>query len=259
MFVARRKPRLPAASRTEGTGIPLDAIPDHVAVAVPDFDVADRRWRDQLGGRWVSWYHNKPGGFRSRQLKFRGGAKLELLQPSEVDPSPDNFVRAFLARHSATVHHVTLKVPSLAEAVKRSRAAGFDVVGVNVASERWKEAFLRPSEVGGVVVQLAQSPNDDGDWAAMHDYQPQEPGPDAARLRGARLTHRNLDRSTETWSFLGADVAVTADRLVVRWPGQPLALEIVADEGPPRPLGVVMEGCGPLDPHPDLGPAVLVP
>lgn len=236
----------------------LEAVPDHVAVAVPDFDVADRRWRDALGGRWVTWYHNRAGGFRSRQLRYRGGAKLELLQPSEVDPSPGNFVRAFLDRHGATVHHVTLKVPSLHDAVATARAQGFDVVGVDDRSERWKEAFLRPSEIGGLVIQLAQSPMSDTDWAAEHDFEPEAPGPDAARLVGPRLTHRHLSRAQQIWTFLGATVTAHNEGLVARWPSVPFEVEIVEDAGPPRPLGIVMAGCEPLDAHPQLGASVLV-
>ena len=235
-----------------------DAMPDHVAVAVPDFDVADQRWRDELGGRWTSWYHNKPAGFRSRQLRYRGGAKLELLQPSEIDPSPDNFVRSFLARHGPSVHHVTLKVPSLHDAIAAARERELDVVGIDDRHPGWMEAFLRPSQIGGLVVQLAQSNQTDEDWAAHHDWTIPDPPADGARLIGPRLTHPRTDDAAELWSHLGADVTETPDGLKVRWADHPLVIEIVPDDGPARPLGVVFENCEPLDPHPELGTSVLV-
>lgn len=236
----------------------LDVVPDHVAVAVPDFDVADRRWRDELGGRWVSWYHNKGGGFRSRQLRFRGGVKLELIQPSEVDPSPDNFMRAFLARHGSSIHHVTLKVPSLRTAIEAARGHGLDVVMIDERDPIWMEAFLRPSQVGGLVVQFAQSTQADEDWAARHGWVPPDPPEDGARLVGPRLAHPDLARAADLWSFLEADVSEVEHALVVRWPGHSLSIEIVPDEGPARPLGLVFENTRPLDAHPDLGCSVLV-
>lgn len=235
----------------------LDIVPDHVAVAVPDFEVADQRWRDELGGRWVSWYHNKDAGFRSRQLRYRGGAKLELIQPSEVDPSPDNFLRAFLARHGSAIHHVTLKVPSLRRAIEASQARGLDVVMIDERDPTWMEAFLRPSQVGGLVVQFAQSTQSDEDWAARHGWVPPDPPKDGGRLVGPRLTHPDLSRAADLWAFFEAEVTETDNGLAVRWAGQPLTIQIVPDEGPPRPLGLVFENVESLDPHPDLGCSVL--
>jgi hypothetical protein len=84
---------------------------------------AGRRWRDQIGGAWCSLQHDEGGGFATRQLWYRGGAKLELLEPADRE----GFAAGFLARFGARVHHVTLRVPDLLAAVDEIRAAGYDV------------------------------------------------------------------------------------------------------------------------------------
>ncbi|MBW3619897.1 MAG: VOC family protein [Actinobacteria bacterium] len=235
--------------------MPIDAVPDHVAVAVPDFDVADRRWRDELGGRWVAWYHAR-GAFRSRQSRFRGGAKLELLMPSDADPSPDGFLRRYLDRFGAGVHHVTLKVPDLHEAIATLEDAGYDVVDVDDSGADWKESFLRPSQVGGIIVQVAWSARSDAEWAASHGYVPEEPPADGAVLRGPLLEHPDLELAAEVWATLGADVEPDGDGVVASWDGAPLEVRIRPGRAA-RPVGLVFEGAEARPGDPELGAAVI--
>jgi catechol 2,3-dioxygenase-like lactoylglutathione lyase family enzyme len=233
----------------------LDAVPDHVAVAVPDLDVADARWGDELGGRWLSWYHNR-GVFRGRQSRFRGGAKLELLMPSELADPGTNFVRRFLDRFGADVHHVTLKIPDLHGAIAVLEDAGLDVIDVDDRGETWKEAFLRPSQVGGLIVQVAWSGQTDAEWAALTGHEPEEPPADGAVLVGPLLQHPDVDRARQLWSLLGADVADEDGLLVARWSGAPLEVRIRAGERA-GPVGLVFEGAPALEGDPTLGAAVL--
>jgi catechol 2,3-dioxygenase-like lactoylglutathione lyase family enzyme len=60
----------------------LDAALDHVAIAVGDPDAAETRWVEELGGGLVGFEDD--GIFATRQLRFAGGGKLELLFPSPV-------------------------------------------------------------------------------------------------------------------------------------------------------------------------------
>src|SRR5688572_24302205 len=140
----------------------IEAVLDHVAVAVPDWRVAEQRWRNELGGGRSSAGKNPV--FSSRQLQFANGGKLELLTPTSDDST--NFVRRFLDRFGSTVHHVTLKVPDLHGALRVINDAGLDAVDVNDSVDYWQEAFLRPSQVGGLVVQIAATTFTDDDWAA---------------------------------------------------------------------------------------------
>ena len=229
----------------------IDAVIDHVAIAVPDWRAAERRWREDLGAGRSSRGQNQT--FGSRQLQFAGGGKLELLTPVPGDAS--NFVQRFLDRFGSVVHHVTLKVPDLLAALDILAGAGLDAVDVNADSDYWKEAFLRPSQIGGLVVQIAQTSYSDDDWAKLTNFTREPPRDGAAELVGPLLRHPDLDRARSVWTALGATVSSDDDRLSCAWPDSPLTVTI--EQGDAGPVAVLMRGAGPLPPDPDLGPAVL--
>jgi catechol 2,3-dioxygenase-like lactoylglutathione lyase family enzyme len=236
-------------------GIVLNAAPDHVAIAVPDWDIAERRWVDVLGGRVVSWSINPT--FRSRQYRFANGAKLELLTLPEVDVGADHFVRRFLDRFGASVHHLTLKVADIHDAIAAVRDAGFDVIDERTDGAHWKEAFLRPAQVGGFVVQLGWSSFTDAEIAARRGHTPEDPPSWAARLIGPHLRHPELDRARSVWTTLGGEVSESDGGLDVRWPGAPLTVRV--DPGMPAgPIGLRMAWTDELPADPVLGPLVLV-
>ena len=196
---------------------------DHVAFAVPDLDAVDHRWHDELGGRVVGWSAGSPG-YRSRQLRFRGGGKLELIAP--VTRGDGGFVDRFLDRFGQRVHHVTIKVDDIAKAIAVVTSAGLDVVDVRDDDPTWQEAFLRPSQVGGLIVQIASTPHTDDEWASSLGHTPEAPPDDAAILHGPLLSHPDLDAASKLWSVLGADVDGDEGRLTCRWEACPLDVMI---------------------------------
>jgi catechol 2,3-dioxygenase-like lactoylglutathione lyase family enzyme len=230
----------------------LDAVIDHVAAAVPDPTAAEQRWVEELGGGLVSFGDN--GVFSSRQLRFAGGGKLELLSPSP-DSGGRGFVEAFLERFGSAVHHVTLKVPDLREAIRTVEAGGLDVVDVDDTNELWQEGFLRPSQIGGIIVQIAHSSGTDEEWARRIGHVPQEPAPGAATLHGPRLLHPDLDRAAALWSLLGAAVEPIDGALRCTWPDSPL--DVLIERGD-RAATAELRFSGATDLPGDrvLGPAV---
>lgn len=232
----------------------ITAVLDHVAVAVPSWEPAEAHWRDTLGAGRVSTGDNKV--FAARQLRFRGGGKLELLRPSDADPSESNFVRRFLDRFGASVHHVTLKVPDLHAALDVLAGAGLQAVDVRDGDERWQEAFLRPSQIGGLVVQVAASTLSEGEWAAMTGFVPEDPAPDGAELRGPLLRHPDPERAAWLWSTLGATVEREGGGLRCSWPDSPLDV-VVEQAEPAGPVGLRVSGAAEFDGAPDVGPPVL--
>jgi catechol 2,3-dioxygenase-like lactoylglutathione lyase family enzyme len=230
----------------------IDAVLDHVAIAVADWRPAEGRWRDQLGAGRSAVGTNAV--FSSRQLQFANHAKLELLSPA--GENADNFVRRFIHRFGSAVHHVTLKVPDLHEALEILRAAGLDTVDVRDDVAYWKEAFLRPSQVGGMVVQIAATPFDDDDWAAYTGFDREGPQNGAADLLGPLLRHPDLDRARDVWAALGAEVVATDDGLRCTWPQSPL--DIVVERGEPAgPAALRMRRSGNLEAQAGIGPAVV--
>lgn len=204
-------------------GATLQARLDHVAVAVADLDAALDYWQATVGAGLVARETND--GFHSAQVRLSGGGKLEVLA-SPPDTSGDGFVDRFLARFGPTIHHLTLKVGDLGAALDTVRAGGYDVVDVQMAAAHWREGFLRPSQVGGVIVQVAWARHDDAAWARELGITPTTPTAAAPCLRGVTLAHPDLAAARELWSLLGAEVDGDDGQLVCRWPDSPLDVRI---------------------------------
>jgi methylmalonyl-CoA/ethylmalonyl-CoA epimerase len=200
---------------------------DHVAIGVHDLDIAQRRWRDQLGGVVVAW-NDPAAGFSSRQLRYRGGGKLELIAP--VQPGDGSFMDRFLDKFGSRIHHVTLKVLDLHDALPVVASAGLDTVDVDDRDPAWQEAFLRPSQVGGLIVQIARTDQSDEDWARAVGHTPEPVREDAAILHGPLLSHPDLDAAARLWTLLGAEVERGDNRLECRWDDCPLTVVIVRGE-----------------------------
>jgi catechol 2,3-dioxygenase-like lactoylglutathione lyase family enzyme len=232
--------------------MPITTTPDHVAVAVPDIERAAQRWHDELGGGWLGDGVERLGTpVGIRQMAFPNGGKLELLQPMG-----DGFARAFVERFGPRIHHVTLKVPdALLPAVEVVREAGYDVVDVSTEGG-WHEAFLRPSQVGGMIVQIAWEEKSDEEWFEETGRTPEAPR-GAAALLGPTLTHPDLDAADHLWTTLGGKITREDDVLTVRWDGSPLDVRIEA--GPTAgPVGLRFAGTDPMPAHDAAGPAVIV-
>jgi len=246
---------------TSEPAVPLDSRPDHVAIAVPSLDDALERWEGTLGGK-VQWRFHTPTVFRGAAVQFRGGAFLELLMPSDASErtreagGPSGFVETFLDRFGSRVHHVTLKVPDLPAALATLEEAGLDAVDVSLDDPNWREAFLRPSQVGGLIVQVASSFNSNEDWAAMKGHELLEPPDDGARLLGPLLHHDDLDRAEEVWTLLGGTVAHDDGGLQVSWPDDPLTI-VIRRGARPEAAGLRFTGTAPRPGDPVLGPPVL--
>src|SRR5574341_163521 len=98
-------------------------------------------------------YGGPSGVYRFCHWRFRGGGRLEILEPMGTD----GFLHRFLRERGPGIHHVTFKVPSLGEACDRARAHGYGIVGYDDSEPGWKQAFLHPKEALGILVQLAES------------------------------------------------------------------------------------------------------
>lgn len=233
--------------------MPITSTPDHVAIAVPSIEQAAPRWRDQLGGAWLSPpFSMDAAGFATRQMHYPGGAKLELLEPVGAD----SFGARFLERFGAQVHHVTIKVPDLLAAVDVLRGEGFDPVDIFAEGDIWHEAFLRPSQIGGLIVQVAWQGRTDAEWAAMLDVPPEPIREDGATLLGPTLVHPDLDVAARIWQALGATVDRHPDHLDVSWSDAALTVRIERGEHA-GPRGVRFVGAPELPRDPQLGAAVL--
>lgn len=128
---------------------------DHVAHGTRSIRSLLPLYRDLLGGEFVGAGENPRVGFRSVQLAFANGNRVELLEATEGSTFLDSFFRR---TGDGGLHHVTFKVDDINVALEAALANGFDPFGVYLEQEFWQEFFLHPKSAGGALVQLAASP-----------------------------------------------------------------------------------------------------
>ncbi|MFP6625559.1 MAG: VOC family protein [Deltaproteobacteria bacterium] len=216
----------------------MDVVFDHIAFAVAEIAGCFDFMGGRLGGRPDAC---GPGrGFSWAQWSFARGELLELI---EGDGRPRGFVDRFLARHGTGIHHVTFKVPDIAEAARACRLAGYNVVGYDDANPGWKELFLHPKEAGGIVVQMAEAhPDLDEGLADLWPFPP--PGAVArqpAAIVGLAMSAASPESASRQWQdLLGAEVEkVEGGTTVYKWPRSPLRISVSIDENTePGPLGL---------------------
>lgn len=125
---------------------------DHLAVGVEAWEDAYSRFVVQLGGEWS--HGGDVGEFAPCQLIYGHDMRLEFIAPGG---EPDGFMRRFLDRNGPGPHHLTFKVPSLADTLHRLEAEGVGTLGGR-QEEYWKEVFLHPKALGvGTLIQIVEA------------------------------------------------------------------------------------------------------
>jgi len=128
---------------------------DHVGIAVEDLDEAVERYRRTLGVEPTHRETNREQGVE--EVLFRVGTSyIQLLAPL----GPNTPVGRFLARRGPGLHHVGYRVDDVAAALHRLRSEGVRLVddAPRPGSRGTTVAFVHPSGLGGVLVELVQEP-----------------------------------------------------------------------------------------------------
>jgi methylmalonyl-CoA epimerase len=83
-----------------------------------------------------------------------GESRIELLEPT----SPDSVVARFIAKRGEGLHHVSLRVPNLEDAVERLKKEGVRLVSeqIKVGAGGHRYVFVHPSSAGGVLLELVE-------------------------------------------------------------------------------------------------------
>lgn len=213
---------------------------DHIAIAVPRLAAAPAVLVGELGG--TPYFGMTSEFFRFGQWRFAGGGRIEILEPH----GEDGFLHRFLAQHGPGIHHVTFMVPSLREACDRAESLGYGIVGYKDAHPEWKEAFLHPKQAMGIVVQLAQSTQQEDRIAWQAPPAPAHP-PLPVTLLGLRLRARDRARASAQWERVLQGTGVDKGAAIVyRWPDSPLRIVVEIDpEGKEGPVGIEYVGSRP--------------
>ena len=125
---------------------------DHVAVGASSLSDGWELFAGLLGGAWAYGGHSQ--GYWWGQLRFSAGPKVELLTPTGGADAA--FLERFLADRGPGFHHLNFLVPAIEVTLGKIAALGVEPVGVRLQDPRWKEAFLRPHDAFGTVIQVAE-------------------------------------------------------------------------------------------------------
>lgn len=83
------------------------------------------------------------------------GGRLELMDPK---PGGGNgFLQRFLDKHGEGAHHLTFIVPDVEQAIRQVTELDRTVVNTDHSHPPWRETFIFPDAVHGVVIQLADT------------------------------------------------------------------------------------------------------
>ena len=126
----------------------------HVGIAVDDLETAVDRYRQTLGIEPSHRERVEDQGVEEVLFDV-GGSAIQLLGAL----GPETPVGTFLGRRGPGVHHVAYRVADVAAELERLRAEGIRLVDQEPrrGSRGTTIAFVHPSGMGGVLVELVQS------------------------------------------------------------------------------------------------------
>ena len=135
----------------------MKATLDHIGIAVGDLGQALAFYRDALGLEV-----GPPEEVASQRVRAHfvpvGESTLELLEPT----APDSPIAKFVEKRGPGVHHITLRVDDIREALARLKARGLRLIDESPreGAEGALIAFVHPASTHGVLVELKQQLKD---------------------------------------------------------------------------------------------------
>ncbi len=131
----------------------MKAVLDHVGIAVKDIGEALAFYRDALGLEI-----GEPEEVASQRVRAYfvpvGESALELLEAT----APDSPIARYTDKRGPGVHHITLRVDDIREAIARLKSRGVRLIDEEPrpGAEGALVAFIHPASAHGVLVELKQ-------------------------------------------------------------------------------------------------------
>jgi methylmalonyl-CoA/ethylmalonyl-CoA epimerase len=148
---------------------------DHISFLVENLDAAVEKWKKMLGildpkqADRITYGEGVEGGEHMKWATFvnPGGCAIQLFEPAS-----GGFLKRILDKRGEHVHHVAFLSSNVDETVAELRAADIPMVQEeNTAPDTmpWlKWNFIPPDYVGGVLIEVAQRYNVEGDqWVPV--------------------------------------------------------------------------------------------
>jgi methylmalonyl-CoA/ethylmalonyl-CoA epimerase len=149
---------------------------DHISFLVHDLDQAVEKWQKILGildpkqGEHITYGGGLEGGVRMKWATFvnPGGCAIQLFSPD----GDGGFLSKILEKRGEIVHHVAFLSSDLETTTGELREAGIPLVqeeNTGPDTMPWlKWNFVPPDYVGGVLIEVAQRYQVEGDhWAPV--------------------------------------------------------------------------------------------
>ena len=135
----------------------MKAILDHIGIAVSDLNAALAFYRDALGLEVEASEEVASQRVRAHFVPV-GGPALELLEATAAD-SP---IAKYVEKRGPGIHHITLRVENIHDALARVKARGLRLVDEQPrpGAEGALIAFVHPASTHGVLVELKQATGD---------------------------------------------------------------------------------------------------
>jgi len=131
---------------------------DHIAIAVPDLDIAIRRFAEDLGLA-LSGREDVPTELTSTAFFPIEGTRIELVQPMDGQGP----IAGYLEKRGPGLHHVCFETDDLDADIERLRAKGYQFLSdaPKPGAHGTRVIFLHPKSCGGVLMELAEHPHHD--------------------------------------------------------------------------------------------------
>ena len=128
---------------------------DHIAIAVPDFTMAIRRFCDDLGLELAGTEDVVAAQTRTAFLPA-GQTRIELIHPLDGQGP----VQAWLDKRGGGLHHICFRTDDVERDMRRLVAKGyrFTTDAPTPGAHGTRVAFLHPKSTDGVLIELAEHP-----------------------------------------------------------------------------------------------------
>ena len=130
----------------------------HIAIAVKNLDSAEKIFQDTIGLKITHREEIPEQGVRATMLQPSSGegTAIELLEALGED-SP---IARFLSKRGEGIHHICFYVDDLENKLNELKSKGIKLIDEEprIGAYETKVAFIHPSSMNGVLVELAERP-----------------------------------------------------------------------------------------------------
>jgi LAO/AO transport system kinase len=146
-------PHVPVDARDAGASASASAVIDHIGIAVRSVEAAADFYRNTLGVTPSAPQHLPDDGVIAAFVDL-GEMRIELLEPA----GPESAIGRFLERRGEGIHHIAIRVASVAAALASAKAAGIALVDTRAryGAHGTRIAFLHPKSTHGVLIELVE-------------------------------------------------------------------------------------------------------